>query len=187
MGWAIWITGLPGSGKSTIAKELIKELEGVKLLSLDEIRKEIVSLPKFTKEEREYVYKVLAEKAAKLVSEGQNVILDATGNRLIWRDYARNLIPNFMEVYVKCPLEICIKRESSRPEGLVMADLYRKALERKKTGKQFRDLGEVPGVDVPYEENKAAEIVIKSDKVSADEAAKVIFDELKKKGWWKNV
>jgi adenylylsulfate kinase len=178
MPWLIYITGLPGSGKSTIAQALLKLLASQKIeatyVRLDEIRKEIVPEPHYTKEERERVYQTYAERGLELVGQGKNVILDATAHRKKWRDFVRARVKNFIEVYIKCSLETCIKRETERKEGLVMADIYKKALERKKTGKDFPGLGEVIGVDVPYEENEGAEVIIESNILSAEEAAQRI-------------
>lgn len=183
MAWALWISGLPGSGKSTIAKELAKKIKDVHILRLDEIRRQIVPKPTYTKEERDYVYRTLAQEGAKRVAKGENIILDATAHRKAWRSLARSQIKDFMEVYVKCDLETCIKRESDRKKGLVMADLYKKALDRKRTGRQYEGLGEVVGVDVPYEESEAVEVVIQSNKISAEGAAEIILEKIKEKGW----
>lgn len=183
MPFAVWITGLPGSGKSTIAKELIEQLNDIEYLRLDAIRKKYVPQPKYTDEERELVYSKFAEEGASYVGQGKSVLFDATAYRKIWRDNARSKIDNFLEVYVKCPIEKCAERESGRGEGLVMADMYRKALERRRTGEKFEGLGNVVGIDVPFEENKNAEIVIDSGSISPAEAARAIKDELKKKGW----
>ena len=182
MPFAVWITGLPGSGKSTIAGKLIKKLNNTEYLRLDEIRKKYIADPKFTDEEREAVYSKFIDEGVSRISEGKNVVFDATAHRLIWRNNARKKIKDFIEVYVKCPLEACIERESSRAGGLVLADLYKKSLERKSSGKQFERLGKVIGVDVPYEENKKAEIVIDSEKTGPEEAAEKILEELKKRG-----
>ena len=185
MPWLIYITGLPGSGKSTIAKDLFELLASEKIeavyLRLDDIRKEIVPEPHYTEEERERVYQAYAKRGIELVRNGKNVILDATAHRKKWRDMVRAQAENFMEVYIKCDLNICVKRESERKEGLVMADIYKKALERKRTGKDFPGLGEVIGVDVPYEENEGAEVKIESDKILPENAAKIIFDRVLKK------
>ncbi len=184
MAWAVWITGLPGSGKSTIAKNLLKKLKekdiSSKILRLDEIRKQITPRPRYTESERDYVYGEFIDLGLKKVESGENVILDATAYRKKWRDNARRLIENFIEVYVKCDLETCIKREEKRKEGLVIAKMYRKALERREKGKIFKDLGEVIGIDVPYEENKDAEVIIDSVKINASNAAGVIISEMKK-------
>lgn len=183
MAFAIWITGLPGSGKTTIAKALLKKLAEnnieAEFLRLDEIRKKIVPNPEYTAEERDMVYKAYADNGIELVGEGKNVIYEATAHRKGYRNYARNSIKNFIEVYVKCPLNVCIERESKRKEGLVTAEMYKKALERKKTGKKFPELGEVIGVDAPYEENKKAEVVIESEKIGPEKAAEIIFEKIK--------
>lgn len=177
----VWVTGLPGSGKSTIAKKLLKLLDkhkiSYKYLRLDKFRKKIVPKPKYTEKERNLVYRKLADYAFEL-SKNNNIIIDATAHKKTYRDYLRNKVKNFIEVYIKCPLEICIERESKRKQGLVMAEIYRKALERKKTGKQFKNLGQVIGIDIKFEENKNAEVIIESDKISPEEAALIIFKKI---------
>ncbi|MFO7872273.1 MAG: adenylyl-sulfate kinase [Candidatus Undinarchaeales archaeon] len=179
MTFCIWITGLPGSGKSTIAKK-VKELysKEVEILRLDEIRdeirKEIKNLPeKYTKKERELVYSKLAEKAEKEYEKGKNIIIDATAHKRKWRESARKKIGNFKVVYIKCPLETAMKRESKRKDNLVVQDLYEKALSEDKTVKGL------PGVDVEYEEPINPELIIKSDKISPEKAAKRIIEMIK--------
>lgn len=183
MPFAVWITGLPGSGKSTIAGELVKNLGDAEYMRLDELRKKYVAKPIFTDEERESVYTKFIEDGVDRVRRGRNVIYDATAHKKKWRDAARSNIKDFLEVYVKCSVKSCIERESGRGGGLVQAELYRKALERKRTGKNFKDLGKVAGVDVPYEENRSAEIIIDSEKVGPEEAARIITEEIKRRGW----
>jgi adenylylsulfate kinase len=183
MPFAVWVTGLPGSGKSTIAKELINKLKNTEYLRLDEMRKYFIKEPKFTDEERELVYSKFIDEGASRIAEGKNVVFDATAHKLKWRSEARSKIKNFIEVNIKCPLDVCIERESKRGEGLVLADLYRKALERKSAGKIFEGLGQVVGIDVPFEENVNVEIEIESEKMGPKEAASVIFEEIKKRGW----
>jgi adenylylsulfate kinase-like enzyme len=183
MPFAVWITGLPGSGKSTIARELTKKLKNTQYLRLDEIRKRYVSKPTFTDEEREMVYSKFIDEGVSATAKGSNVVYDATAHKLMWRSEARSRIKDFIEVYVKCPLNICIERESARTGGLVLADLYKKSMERKRTGKQIEGLGKVVGVDVPFEENESAEVIIDSEKLGPKEAAEIVFQEIKKRGW----
>lgn len=188
MAWALWITGLPGSGKSTIAAQLIKLLYhddvAVDFLRLDEIRKQFVPSPKYTEEERDFVYAKIVESAGNLISSGRNVVIDATAHRRKYRDAARGAIPNFFEVHVRCDISVCIERESERKEGLVTAEMYRKAILRREGGKRDEGLGEVVGVDVPFEEG-GADLVVESDIMSSSESAKVIFENLKKRGFVK--
>lgn len=182
-GFATWVTGLPGSGKTTIAKKLVNELKKktkkVEYLRLDAFRKKVIVHPRYTEEERDNVYRELAFLAKELTDNGINVVIDATAHRKKWRLLARKWIKRFVEVYVKCPLEICIERESKRKQSLVTAKLYKKALERKKDKKKHKKLGQVIGVDVPYEVDKKAEMVFESDKIKPEEAVKQILKKLK--------
>lgn len=152
MSFCLWITGLPGSGKSTILNELSKLLSesGIEAvpLSLDHIRKILTPQPKYTSEERAIVYRALVIMAQLLVDHGgKNVIIDATGNRKEFRELARRLIREFAEIYVRCPLEICRAREASRRDQPVQKDLYKRASEGKLKG-------ELPGISAPYEEQE---------------------------------
>jgi len=187
MPWIVYITGLPGSGKSARARALLKLLTARKIkasyLRLDEIRKEIVPEPEYTEEEREYVYAELCRRGLALYRRGKNVVLDATAYRKKWRNMAREQVKDFLEVYIKCDLETCVQRESGRKAGLVMAQIYNKALERKKTGKDIPGLGEVVGIDVAYEENDKAELVIDSSRISVENAARQILEGMARRGW----
>jgi adenylylsulfate kinase len=183
-GFAVWITGLPGSGKSTIARELLRLLQeaGVEaeLLQMDERRKAYFPEPAYTAREREEAYRLFAEEAAGLASGGANVVMDGAAPRRDMRDRARRRIPKFIEAQAVCSLDTAIDRESNRPEGLVMAGLYRKALERRRTGRSFEGLGEVPGVDTPYEENPDAEVCIDTEAQSPEQAARSILEALRR-------
>jgi adenylylsulfate kinase len=177
-GWAAWFTGLPGSGKSNISKivsDLLCENGAVcERIELDAVRKKYVPDPKYTDEERDFVYEKLADLAAERVEDGTNVIIDATAHKKAYRDRARKKIQRFVEVMVRCPLSICIERESGRKKGMVVAQMYKRALERKEKGTQFKDLGSVIGVDIPYEENPDAEIIVDNSKSSAPDNARTV-------------
>jgi adenylylsulfate kinase len=164
--WVLWITGLPGSGKTEIARKTVELLsrKGIRarILELDEIRRIITPSPTYSEEEREIVYSSLAYMAW-LLSSYENVIIDATGNRRRYRDLARKLIENFAEVYVRCSLDTCKRRESSRKAEFSPSNIY-------KRGKM------VPGVGVPYEEPLNPELLVDSEKDSTDECARKIVD-----------
>jgi adenylylsulfate kinase len=173
MAFCLWLTGLPGSGKSTILHELFQDLSasGVEavVLSLDHMRKVLTPEPKYTGEERALVYRSLALTAQLLVEQGgKNVIIDATGNRREFRNLARHLIPEFAEIYVKCPLETCKAREASRRGQPVQKDLYRSAAEGRLTGG-------LPGMSSPYEEPEDPDVLIQSDILSPEESAEIIM------------
>lgn len=173
IGWCVWITGLPGSGKSTIAHLLVNKLKlmGIhaQIISSDALRKIITPNPQYNEEERDIVYGALVYIAKLLTDNGVNVIIDATGNRRKYRDHARQVISRFMEVYVKCPLKVCIEREKKRGIDFYGApkDIYAKAFKgESKT---------VPGLGVPYEEPLNPEIIVETDKLSPEECVEKIL------------
>jgi len=135
------------------------------------LRKVVTPKPKYTEEERDMVYGAIVFVAGLLTRNGVNVIIDATGNLRKHRDHARREISRLMEAYVRCPLEVCIKRERRRgrtfyaPKGI-----YEKAF----TGKSAT----VPGVGVPYEEPLNPEAVVDSDKLDAGQCAERILEVL---------
>ena len=167
MSWAVWITGLPGSGKTAIAQKVRKLLDArgiapVTVLELDEIRKFITPQPTYSDEERDIVYAALVYMAKLLVDCGIPVIIDATANRRKHRERARETIPNFAEVYVTCSLDTCMKREEGRKAKHAPAGIYNKAGTRGAT---------VPGVNVPYEEPRNPEVVVESEIMSVKKCA----------------
>jgi len=170
MSWAIWITGPPGSGKSTIARAVEGELQRrgqpVKRLELDEIRKSITPDPRYSDSERELVYRVLGYLAELLVDEGTPLLIDATAHRRRWRDRVRSAVPRFAEVQLVCPLEVCQQRERARPRGHAPPDIYAHAGQPGAT---------VPGVDVPYEAAVAPELVIDTSARSVAESVMQIL------------
>jgi adenylylsulfate kinase len=172
-GFAIWVTGLPGSGKSSLARGLERELAARGLdpvrLSMDERRKAWFPEPRYDEDERRKAYGFLVDEAAALAGQGRAVILDATAHRRSVRDAARRRIPRFAEIHVRCGLDTAMRREAGRPQGQVMAGLYAKALERKRSGAEVPGLGQVVGVDVPFEEDPAAECVIDNTRLAKEE------------------
>lgn len=172
-GFAVWVVGLPGSGKSNLARAVAAALAEWGYdpihLQMDERRKVYFPEPRYTSEEREAAYKMFAEEAAALVQQGRAVVMDGSAYKAAFRDYARSLIPRFCEIHVQCSLQTAMAREGKRPEGLVMAGLYQKALERKATGKHFPGLGQVIGVDVPFEESPKAECIINNEQIPKQE------------------
>ena len=171
MAFAVWFTGLPGSGKTAIASRTASILRqkgsNIRILQLDEIRRVLTPSPKYTDEERDIVYASLAYMAKLLTECGVNVFIDATANRRKYRDAARRIIPNFAEVFVRCPLPVCMEREAHRKAVFSPKGIYKKAVGSGAT---------VPGVNVPYEEPLKPEIIIDSDKMRPDESAQKVAD-----------
>jgi len=161
--FAIWLTGLPASGKSTIVAALIPQLQSlgrpVEVLESDAVRLVLTPTPTYSREERDLFYRALAFMGARLAAHGVTVIFDATANRRAYRDFARSLIPRFIEVAVECPLELAMQRD------------YKGTYQRGRRG----DSSTVPGLQEPYEAPANPEVRIDTTKVTASEAAEMIL------------
>lgn len=172
MAWVIWITGLPGSGKSTVALALKKSVVDAVILQSDEIRKYMTPEPDYSDIEREHVYRAVVFVAMTLYNLGHNVIIDATGNRRSWRELARKAIPHFYEIYLKCSLKVCAERERERIETHgAPKDIY----------EQGKGGSPVPGVNVPYEEPESPDVAINTEEESPAVAAWKILTFLRGK------
>lgn len=182
-GWVVWITGLPGCGKSTVAaalhEVLVEDWPDLVLLQMDARRKEYFPKPEYSAQERELAYKYFADEAANLAAEGTCVIMDGVAMKAEMRQYARKKMHKFAEICLLCEVSVAMQREGSRPEGLVMADLYKKALRRKKTGEQVKGLGDVPGVDVEFEADPQAELTIDNSRLTSKETVERALEFLR--------
>jgi len=158
----IWVTGLPASGKSTIVSALRPQLEGltVDVLESDEVRRLLTPQATYSSEERDLFYRALAFTGQRLVAHGVTVVFDATASRQAYRDWARAMIPRFIEVAVECPLALCMKRDRK--------GTYQKGLRGQSTT--------VPGLQSSYESPANPELRIDTTKLSPQEAAKQICD-----------
>ena len=159
---AIWITGLPASGKSTIARALKPQLEAsgltVEVLESDQVRRVLTPDATYSQAERALLYRALALMGAKLVAHGVTVIFDATATKRVYRDFARNLIPRFIEVAVECPLEICMQRD------------YKGTYQRGQRGESST----VPGLQEPYEAPLHPALTVDTTKMLVNEAVQNI-------------
>ena len=168
--FAVWITGLPASGKSTIASALARRIRQlgieVAVLESDALRKAFATEPSYNEQDRKYFYASLAFVGSVLTQHGISVIFDATANLRSYRDRARQQIPRFIEVFVDCPLEVCIQRD---PKGI-----YRKAREG--------NASHVPGVQAIYEPPANPDIVSRGDRDDPEDAARRVVDVLASKG-----
>ena len=158
MSWAIWITGAPASGKTTLARAFrdLAAAGGVRAVHLesDALRRILTPEATYEREERDRFYCQLAEIAALLVSQAIPVIVDATAPRRAHRENARARIPRFFEVFVDTPESL---RRARDPKGL-----YRLADE----GGAPR----LPGATDVYEVPEKPDLVI-SGQLAAEEAA----------------
>jgi adenylylsulfate kinase len=169
LAFAIWITGLPASGKSTIVSALKPQLEGlgltVEVLESDEVRRVITPIPTYSEAERDLFYRALAFTGQRLVAHGVTVVFDATASRRGYRDFARSVIPRFIEVSVECPLTTCMERD-------------RKGTYLK--GQRGESLT-VPGLQSPYEAPSNPDLRIDSTTTASGDAARQIVDLVKAK------
>ena len=167
--FAIWITGLPASGKSTIVSALKPQLEAmglaVDVLESDEVRRVITPTPTYSEAERDLFYRALVFTGQRLVAHGVTVVFDATASRRVYRDFARSVIPRFIEVAVECPLTTCIERDGK--------GTYRKG----QSGESLT----VPGLQSPYEAPINPDLRIDTLTTSSDDAAGQIRDLVKAK------
>ena len=150
---------------------------------MDAIRKKIFPSPTYSSEERDAAYRSFVLIGSFVSRCGLAPLLDGTGHKKIWREFARNECPYFIEIYIKCPLELCIERETMRTDGdaNVRKQLYAAALERLRTGeKKDNNLGIVPGVDEPFEEPLHPEIVLDSGKEKPSVLVDIALDKLSK-------
>jgi adenylylsulfate kinase len=121
-GFAVWITGIPASGKSSITRELVACLNRLgispSVLESDAMRRVLTPQPSYDQDERDRFYLQLADLGTVLAHQGLPVIFDATANRRAYRDHARTRITRFVEVFVDCTIELCVARD---PKGLYQA------------------------------------------------------------------
>jgi adenylylsulfate kinase len=166
-GFVIWLTGLPASGKSSLARALKEELERecihTIILDANDLRPLLTPEPQYTDGERQWLYHAITGLATMLAANGDNVIIAATGNRRLYREKARRHIPRFAEVYVQCPLEICQMRDEKGQ------------FSRNETN----GADSVPGIGVAYERPFAPEALVETATQSPREAANSLITILK--------
>lgn len=168
-GAVLWLTGYSGSGKSTIARDLEKELfaAGVQtmLLDGDSIRQGLCGDLGFSDRDRSENIRRVGEVAKLFFESGHVVICTFISPFEKDRSFVRSLFPEgrFFEVYVKCDLEVCKRRD---PNGL-----YQKTL--------AGEIKDFTGISSPYEAPQHPEIILETDLHSVEESVVCIIDRLK--------
>jgi len=169
-GFTLWFTGLPCSGKSTLAQLVAKELErggrGVEVLDGDVVRTHLTKGLGFSKEDRDENIRRIGFVCMLLSRHGAAVIAAAISPYRAIRDEVRATIKNFVEVHVDTPLEVCIERD--------VKGMYKKAL--------AGEMKNFTGVDDPYEAPLSPEILIKTNAESPEQSATRIIQYLEKRG-----
>lgn len=164
--FAIWLTGLPASGKTTLANLLARELSQrnlrVQVLDSDRLREVLTPNPAYTSEERDWFYFVLAFIGKLLVQNGVNTIIAATAHRRVYRLRAREHLPELIEIFVRCPVKICMARDQK--------GIYKKALSG--------EASHVPGVQELYEEAEMPALIVDTEQNSPLEGTQKIVGRL---------
>lgn len=161
-GFCIWLTGLSGSGKTTIAEKLrehFKDKRYIELMDGDEIRKGLSSDLGFSKADRNEHNKRVIFCTKLLARNGVIVVVSLISPYRETRAYAKKEIPNMMEVFVKAPLDVCIERD---PKGL-----YERAL--------AGEIKQFTGIDDPYEEPLEPDLIVETNKETPEESVKKIL------------
>jgi len=170
-GFVIWITGLPASGKTTVARIVADKLRSmglkVEMLDGDEVRKWLSPEAGFTREDRERHLRRVAYVSKLLARNGVAVIASFVSPYRKIRSEIRQVIESenipFIEVYAKCSLQKCIERD---PKGL-----YKKAL--------AGEIKHFTGLDDPYEEPENPEITLDTENTPPEENAKKLLNYIK--------
>ncbi|KFZ42590.1 adenylyl-sulfate kinase [Anoxybacillus flavithermus] len=171
--FVLWFTGLSGSGKSTLANAVAKTLFEQNIhcyvLDGDNVRHGLNSDLGFSAEDRTENIRRIGEVAKLFVDSGQIVLTAFISPFRQDRQLVRNKLKQdeFVEVYVRCPLETCEQRD---PKGL-----YKKA----RNG-EIRDF---TGIDSPYEPPLSPELVVDTDQYSIEQCVQQIISYLKNKQW----
>ncbi|MCF2946680.1 adenylyl-sulfate kinase [Paraglaciecola aquimarina] len=169
----LWLTGLSGSGKSTIANLLEKKLaehdKHTYLLDGDNVRHGLCGDLGFSDKDRVENIRRIGEVAKLFVDAGTVVITAFISPFKSERDYCRNLLESseFVEIFIDTPLAECEKRD---PKGL-----YQKA--------RKGDIKDFTGIDSPYEAPESPEITLSYSGQTAEGSAEQIFEQLKAKGF----
>lgn len=168
--FVVWLTGLPSSGKSTIAKKLSKKLKksGIKVQIIDssDVRPLFPEVG-FTEEERKQHIKRVGHLASILEKNNVSSVTSFISPYKESREFVKQNCKNFIEVYVKASIESCKKRDNK--------GLYQKAVKG--------ELKNFTGVTAPYEEPADAEVVVDTDSLTVEQSVEKIFLFIKKKGF----
>ncbi len=171
-GALIWFTGLSGSGKSTLAHAVEEKLHSLCVRSYvldgDNIRTGLNKDLGLSPEDRKENVRRIAEVAKLMVDAGLLVFAAFIAPYKPSREYVRKLMADwpYFEVYVKCSIEECTKRD---PKGL-----YKKA--------RAGEITNMTGISAPYEEPEHPSLIIETDKLGLQQCVDEMIEFLLKKG-----
>lgn len=163
-GFVLWLTGLSGSGKSTLAERVVEELveQGMQIERLegDEIRRNLCKGLGFSKEDRDENIKRAAFVAKLLSRNGVGVVCDFISPYSDIRAFVKSEVTNYIEVFVDCPIDVCIRRD--------VKGLYKKAI-----------AGEIlnfTGITDPYQAPELPDVLIKTDISTVEQCCDTIIN-----------
>lgn len=169
-GFTLWFTGLPCSGKSTLAKRvheiLLERGLNVELLDGDEVRTNLSKGLGYSKEDRDTNIRRIGYVCKLLSRNGVVAIAAAISPYREIREENRKAIENYVEVYVKAPIDVLKQRD--------VKGMYQKAL--------AGEIKNFTGIDDPYEEPENPEIIVESDKESVEQSTQKIIRTLELMG-----
>lgn len=170
-GVTLWFTGLPCSGKSAVADAVAERLRAsslrVERLDGDIVRRDLTRDLGFSKADRDENIRRVTFVSKLLTRNGVAVLTSFISPYREMRDRARDEIGSFMEIYVKCPVEVCMKRD--------VKGMYQKALRG--------EIKEFTGVSDPYEEPERAELVLETDKETLAESVDRVLSKARELGY----
>jgi len=170
-GFTLWFTGLPCSGKSAIADRvagLLRE-DGLKVERRDGdvVRQSLCRDLGFSRHDRDENIRRVTFVAKLLTRNGVAVLTSFISPYREIREEARQEIGDFIEVYVKCPLEVCMARD--------VKGMYQKAIKG--------EIKEFTGISDPYEEPLQPELILETDRESLEESARKVLAYLQQAGY----
>jgi adenylyl-sulfate kinase len=170
-GFTLWLTGLSGAGKTTIAVELEKRLRAanvrVERLDGDTVREGLTRDLGFSKEDRDKNIERVTFVAKLLSRNGVGVVLSFISPYREARDKARQETTNFIEVFVHAPLQTCIERD--------VKGMYARAIRG--------EIKQFTGISDPYEEPLNPELVVNTHEQTLDESVNQLLTYLEKHGY----
>jgi len=142
-GIVVWLTGLPASGKSTLAERVRARLHRPAVVLDSDVMRNVFEAESYAEVDRDRFYRVLAKLAATLADQGLVVLVPATAQLASYRARARELAPKFVEVWVRTPAAECARRDTK--------GLYARA--------RAGELPTFPGIGSTYEPPAHPEVI----------------------------
>ena len=165
-GFTLWFTGLPCSGKSVVADRVATALKErglrVERLDGDIVRQDLTRDLGFSKKDRDENIRRVTFVAKLLSRNGVGVLTSFISPYREMRDRARGEVTNFIEIYAKCPVDVCVERD--------VKGMYKKAMRG--------EIKEFTGVSDPYEEPLNPELVLETDKETIEESVARVMAKL---------